>query len=636
MLPAPKPLLVPTLNPRLHLFVLVALSGTLFLINLGGFDLWPPDEPRFAQVAREMVRSGDYLVPRVNGLPYKEKPPLLFWTQAIFATPFGDVTEWPARLPSALSGVIVVVLTYLLVARLRDHRTAFWAGLILASSQRFWWQARFGQIDMLLTACLTAAFLFFWLWHMDRRKVHLTAFYLAIAAGVFAKGPPALIFPLLMVLCFYWKRRDDRKQLHLISGLTFVGLLAALWLVPARMAVSAETSIATGDEIASGLFRQTIGRFFLGVAHAQAPWYYLLQLPMDLFPWSLFLPWTLLWTWRYSRSGEAMSFLLSWIVPAFIFFSVCMGKRALYLLPLHPALAALFAMSILALMDGQRIAWRKRTSYAWGIILIVIGLVPLALPFTEFKADWDNSLLIVSVCALSSGLISLWSSWRTDARSLPRLMLGQFSLLLILVAVIGFPLMNPHKSAKQFCAPLRELAHKQVDYDLYSVAFTSEEYIYYADHFHQTIPTELLVIAGVDNQSPLEQPQLEWLRAIQKAVAQVDIESIAAVSEKDMGLLREAIEDAVPDEGDDARDSHGLRDAMVQALNELMERTSLYEPAFVMVQAQDWRWVLALCPEARSLTLINDESVGSRRVLLFANTSGARLAEPASTLTTNT
>ena len=69
--------------PRWHIPVLVGTAAVLFLVNIGGYDLWPPDEPRFAEVAREMVQSGDYLVPRVNGEPDKEKPPVLFWAVAL-------------------------------------------------------------------------------------------------------------------------------------------------------------------------------------------------------------------------------------------------------------------------------------------------------------------------------------------------------------------------------------------------------------------------------------------------------------------------------------------------------------------------------------------------------------------------
>ncbi len=611
------------MQARSQLYILIALSGVLFLTNLGGYDLWPPDEPRFAEVAREMRETGDYLVPRVNGVPYNEKPPLLFWSQAALAVPFGGVTEWPARLPSALSGVLAVVMTYLLVARLYGNRTAFWAGLILTTTQRFWWQTRFGQIDMLLAACVTASFLFFWLWHKDRQRLHLVGFYLAIAAGVFSKGPPALIFPLFMVVAFYWKRKEDRKQLHLVLGFLVVGILFSLWLVPARMAVSAESSITMGGDMSSNLFRQTIGRFFLGVAHAKPPWYYLLQLPVDLFPWSVFLPWTLWWTWRNRKSSEEIAFLLSWIVPAFIFFSVCSGKRALYLLPLYPAFAALFAISILDLVDGPRIVWRKRTACAWGIILMMLAMGPFAMLLTEFNVHWNNTLRFLSACAFLGGLFSIGVAWRSESRSLPTLMVVQYSMLLICVAVVGFPFMNVHKSAKQFCEPLRQLSRGNVEYDLYSFAFAREEYIYYSEHFHQSVPNALLDVAGLETLSESEHAvfQANELRAIQKAVKSVQIESVSTIGETELKLLQDAVEATAVD----SEYTRPFKVAIATSLNEFIESVSTDKPAFIVVQEEDWKWVLGLCPDARRLHLVKDDYVGSRHVLLLGNAAGAQL-----------
>lgn len=612
---------------RFHLLLLGALAATVFFVNLGGYDLWPPDEPRFAQVAREMMKTGDYLVPRVNGLPYKQKPPLLFWAQCVFAIPFGDVTEVPARLPSALAGLITVFLTYLLVSKLYDRRTAFWAALILTTTQRFWWQTRFGQIDMLLTACLTAAFVFFWLWHTERRDYYLIGFYLSIAAGVYAKGSPAVVFPLLMAVAFFWKRKEDRRQLHLFFGMAGVAMVIAAWLIPARMAVSVESSINGGNDIASNLFEQTIGRFFLGMSHAKAPWYYLLKLPVDLFPWSLFLPWTVPWVWGRRNTNEEMRFLLSWIVPAFVFFSICVGKRAIYLLPLYPAFATLLARSVLALMDGERSRWRRWTGVVWGSSLLLAGLAPLGILFTVYKASWDNSLVVLSLCALSCGGYSLWTVHRTTARTLAKLIVVQSSLLWICVAVVGFPLMNSYKSAKAFCAPLRHLSQAEVKYDLYSLGFSREEYIYYAEHFHKTIPGGLLHIEGIQNLAPFEEAafQSKMLRAIQKAVEPVAIDSVSSVSDQEIQRLKNAVEEGGPVPKGTEDVVAAFRTAMTTLLQELLEAMAGETPAFIITQEGDWRWVIALCPRARDLLTVMDEHVGSRHVLLLANQNAYEL-----------
>ena len=169
---------------RARLYLLLAVSAVLFSAGIRQYDLWSPDEPRFAQAAREMIQRGDYLAPHVNAQPYMEKPPLLFWLMALCSAPFGDVNEFGARMPSVAAGVATVGLTYLLALRvLKDTRLALWAAIILMTNLRFWWQARFGQIDMLLTACMTAGLYALWRFDEERDRRWLFLLYGAVAAG---------------------------------------------------------------------------------------------------------------------------------------------------------------------------------------------------------------------------------------------------------------------------------------------------------------------------------------------------------------------------------------------------------------------------------------------------------------------
>jgi 4-amino-4-deoxy-L-arabinose transferase-like glycosyltransferase len=615
------------MNPKYHLPLLVALAAVLFLGNLGGYDLWPPDEPRFAQVAREMMESGDYLAPRVNGQPYKEKPPLYFWMVAAVSAPVGDVTELTARLPSALAGIITLLLTYLLARELYGVRIAFWSGMILVTTQRFWWQARFGQLDMVLTAWVMGSLLCFWCWHKKRTGGYLIGFYLCMAAGVLTKGPPAALFPVLTVFAFYWKRKEARKQLHLLTGLSVVLALVAIWLIPARMAISVETTVNTGETITSNLFRQTVGRFFLGVSHANPPWYYLKNLPVDLLPWSFFSPWTLSWVWTRRKEGEETRFLLSWIVPAFLFFSVCVGKRALYLLPLYPAFSIFFARSVLDLMESNETRWRRWIGAAWGVALLLIGAAPFVLLLTEYKDAWRGSLLLLSLCAFLCALHTLHILRRSSASRLMRHMAVHFCLLLGGVAFIVFPLLNSHKSAREFCAPLRALSEAKVDYDLYSIGFSRAEYVYYAEHFHTAIPGELLSIDGMQALDNREQAKLQkrMLHAIQKAVEQVPITSISMVSEKEIDQLAARIKTKLQSSSDHQAYLQEYKVAMTSLLDSLFNVMNGETPAFVMVQETDWRWVLAFHPDARHMAVFENRAVGSRHVLLLANAPGRKV-----------
>lgn len=611
--------------PKFPLLFLIVVAVILFVTNLGGYDLWPPDEPRFAQVAREMIESGDYLSPRINGHPYMEKPPLLFWAMAAFSLPVGDVTETTARIPSALAGVITIILTYLLTQRLYGDRAAFWAALILISTQRFWWQTRFGQIDMLLTACMTGALYLLWCWHTERKAVYLLGFYLCIAAGSLAKGPPALVFPMLTVLFFYWGRKEERSSLHLIPGFLAVLIVFALWLIPARLAVSVEQATGVSDELSTSLFRQTIGRFLFGVSHANPPWYYLTHLPLDLLPWSLFLPWSLPWVWKHRNEGPQMRFLLSGIAPAFIFFSISLGKRAIYILPLYPAFAILIARSLLELVEAGSSSWRKGVAATWGIGLIAIGLAPLALPFTGYTEEWNRLILIPCVIALGCGIQSLLVAFRTDAGTVAHAMALHFSVLALCVALFVFPALNSHKSARDFCAPLRRLVEEGIDYDLYSLGFSREEYVYYAKHFHEPVPGDAVGIEEVN--SCLDQHAIgkKMLSAIEKVVQDVPIASIASVTDEEVARLQGAIRAYLSEAGDDASHMEAYEKSISQLLEVLFDGMRGPRPAFIMVPERDWRWVLALHPQARDMTLLENREVGSRQVLLVANRGGESL-----------
>ena len=381
------------MTPWRSCVLLAVLAAALFGANLGGYDLWAPDEPRFAEAAREMRASGDYLVPRVNGETYLEKPPLLFWAIALASEPFGEVTPLTARIPSVIAGVVTVVFTFLIALRLFSPRIAFWAGVVLMTCMRVWWNARCGQIDMLLTACTTVACYALCRWDGDRRKAWLLLLYGALTAGMLAKGPPVLVCPFLFLFFFYRRDKAARKATLWPWGLAAAVALTALWYVPARLAAAETGAGAAGAGMADNLFRNTIGRMFLGVSKAQWPWYYLTTVPVDLLPWSLFLPWTLPWAWKRCRTVTGVRFLWYWIVPAFIFFSICVGKRQIYLLPLFPAFAILLAASLEDFVGSLHSAWRSRTGLAWGVALVLAGLAPAALPWTEYSEAWGLPVL---------------------------------------------------------------------------------------------------------------------------------------------------------------------------------------------------------------------------------------------------
>ena len=604
------------------------LAALIFSINVGGYDLWPPDEPRYALVAREMMDSGDYLHPRVNNQPYTEKPPLLFWCIAACSSLTGEVTPVSARIPSVLSGLVVLLFTALLARELFNARIAFWSVLILMTMQRFWWNSRFGQIDMLLAACLTAGLYGYWRWEKSGRWGWLVWFYTAALAGLYAKGPGVLVFPTLFVLAWTWRAPNrTRAWAHLVIGCSLCVVVYALWAVPVHIAFAREVQEAAGDALASNMFRQTLGRFFLGVSHANWPWYYLTTLPVDWLPWTMFLPWVALWVWRHRSDGPSMRFLLSWTVPAFLFFCIAIGKRNVYLLPLFPAFAIFFAAGVLEFMDSGNAAWRKRLGWIYALILILIGVSPVAIFFSEYREIWTPGLALVGLCMFGCGLAVLPAIPKNRGLYLHVQVLGSFILLSLFCAVLVFPAINIHKSARYFCRPVAELVEKGVDFDLYSVGFAREEYVFYSRHFLKELYTESVPLEHVYDMSASEivKLQKDLSRAIAKAVEKIEIDDIAAISAPELEALRKVVDEVVGKEDYPPELINDFKKGLETESEEFFSVFSSARPAFLYVQEYDWRWIYAVHPNIHGAVVLSQSNVGSRRVLLIANPAGAKL-----------
>jgi 4-amino-4-deoxy-L-arabinose transferase-like glycosyltransferase len=610
-------------------WAVLVLASVLFSANIWGYALWAPDEPRYAQVAREMLQTGDWLSPHVNAQPYREKPPLLFWSIAAVSAPFGDVSEWTARVPSILAAFWVLFLTYRLATQLYDPRVAFWAVLMLMTAYRFIWQARAAQIDMLLTACMTTCLYALWQWHGSRRGAWLVVYYVAMTAGLYAKGPPALVFPLLAALVFYWKTRADRRALHLLWGTVATLVLVGMWLVPARMAVAEPEAMGANGAVAENLFRQTIGRVFLGVSKAQPPWYYLTTLPVDWMPWTLFAPWILPWVWRNRREDDRMRWLLVWIVPAFILFSIFIGKRALYLLPIFPPMAIIFARGLLGFIESDRVNAQRVIGCAWALCLLVLSAAPWVAQ-KAFGIDWTVGSGVFTVTCVGGALVMLSGVVRAPCRHLHGRMAGSAIAAFLVATFVVLPVVDTFKSAKVICAPVRTLAEAGTEMDVYSLAFTREEYVFYAKHPHTPVLTDTLKVeppAGLGMTEALKL-QAKVRRALGKTTLDMEL---ADYNDLDMELLHDihaATMVARAETGAPSELTEAIAVALKDVLADFAERFESPRPAFAFVRAEDWLWQAAEFPPLAEFRVVDQANVGSRNVLLIANTAGAAAVLP--------
>lgn len=359
--------------------VLLLLAGAVVLAaGLGLREPWAPDEPRFALVAKDMVESGDWLIPRVGGVLYPDKPPLFFWLVAGFYALTGSISV-AVLLPSLFAGLGVLWLVHDLARRLWSPGIALWTGAALLATVQFPLQIKAGQIDGLLCFWTTLG-----LYGLSRHLLLGPDWrWLAIAGaacglGVITKGVGFL--PLLVLLPWLYARRAgwsvptigwSRRWLMLPAAfLAAVGL----WLVPMLLATTGSGDPGLAQYRDNILLTQTVTRYADPSGHIKPLWY----LWTNAVPW-LWLPLTLLLPWlvpawiRDLRARNPVTLLfLAWVLLVLLFFSLSDGKRSVYILPALPALA---------LAAGPQLPGVLARAHARGSLFaltLVLATLPLA------------------------------------------------------------------------------------------------------------------------------------------------------------------------------------------------------------------------------------------------------------------
>lgn len=324
---------------------LAVLAVVVFFQQLGSYPLFDVDEPRYAEAAREMIVRGDWVTPFFNFEPRLVKPVLFYWLIALSYLVFG-VSEFAARLPSAVGAAACVGMVYL-VARHRVNRwLALMAGIILATAIEFVAMGRTAITDMTLAAMICGATLAFYLVvHHDRRWWLVSGFFAGL--GVLTKGPVAIVLP-GAVLFWYALFVGRFRESFLTRWFPLAVLLAVAVALPWHWLAY----LANGREFLLVTLENNFGRFSGGIGHHEEPiWYFIPVLLAGFFPWSVFLPATLVmwvgWVRQYHRQAVANrdeAYLLTffggvWSVLVFLFFSLSTTKLPTYILPMFPGLA---------------------------------------------------------------------------------------------------------------------------------------------------------------------------------------------------------------------------------------------------------------------------------------------------------
>jgi len=344
---------------------LAALLVVVWLATLANRPLFNPDEGRYAEIPREMLSGGDWVIPHLNGLDYIEKPPLQYWATASMYRLFG-VSEFSARLYTALTALGTVALVGLLGARLGGRETGWRAAAVLAGMIMVIVLGQLITLDMSLTLYMTASLTGFLLAQRpgEANLKWMLMAWIGAALGVLTKGLVAAAIPAAVLVIYSLCCRDVApwRRLRLSWGLPlFLGIAVPWhWLASLRL-----------DDFLQFFFvHEHFARYLTKVADRQEPWWFFgMVFLMGTVPWTVPALRVIFGGWRDRALKGSFSptfFLWIWLVFVCVFFSLSDSKLMPYILPAMPALAVLIAMLPIATL--------KRDFLITAVLTAIVGL----------------------------------------------------------------------------------------------------------------------------------------------------------------------------------------------------------------------------------------------------------------------
>jgi len=376
-----------TLAKRVYLFIFIIVIA-FYLYGLGKLPLLGPDEPRYAQVAREMLSNRDLITPTLGGHTWFEKPALLYWLIAASFKVFG-VSEWSARLGPAICGVLTILAVWC-VAREVDRSFGFWSLIVTASCLGLIVFSRAVSFDVVVTMTTTWSLAFFLLHELPttkRKRLLLAGFYSFVGLSLLAKGLVGIVIPFGVVAFYYLLRRQWPLRSVLFSfiwGIPLALAVSAIWYGP----VIARHGWTFIDEF---FVQHHFARYVSNKYHHPQPiYFYPVIMLMLALPWTVHLIAALAkvrsWNWRDDDSWTAVRvFSLAWLLFPIIFFSFSGSKLPGYIVPALPAAALLVSDRLTAVRNSK---WPLLVAGATAaLVLIVLNFA--AAPYTNRESVRD-------------------------------------------------------------------------------------------------------------------------------------------------------------------------------------------------------------------------------------------------------
>lgn len=424
------------------IILLTLLLGLFYFFLLGSRPLFVPDEGRYAEIAREMVTSGNFITPYLNDIKYFEKPVLFYWLTAAAIKAFG-VNIWAVRIPSALLGLFGCLFTYITIRKLYDRVSGLLAAFILSTSALYFVMSHMVSLDLPVTIFISSTLYAFLLGVQEPKGTsrRLWLWCAAVFAGlaVLTKGLIGIVFPGMIIVS--WIALTGQwallGQLYLPSCILIFFLVAAPW------------HLLVGHRNPEFFYFYFIEQQFLrytqkDIGHYQPVWFFIPAFIAGFFPWIVFLPQTIANAIKNKLGSNNPKkylelFFLLWFGLIFLFFSFSKSKLIPYILPTFPPVAILTARYFVSSWENH-----KRLGIGLGLLallLLIGGLGYFAYQFTHGTPLPDTHLanitINIAIVVLFVGTVLALFTLRNLKLCLSLLILATAIFLLSLLA--AFP-----------------------------------------------------------------------------------------------------------------------------------------------------------------------------------------------------
>jgi 4-amino-4-deoxy-L-arabinose transferase-like glycosyltransferase len=482
----------------LTILILVISIFLVYIFNIGAYDLWSPDEPRYAEVGREAAVDGHWIIPHLNNRIYYEKPPTYFNLIGLSGILAGEFSVTAVRMPGIIISVLLLLSLAYFVLKKDGLKTAVLSTIILATTINFFWLAMKINLDIPLVFCTTLAALILFKNHSDFKNNKLTtifAFFL-MGLGAVVKSPISIL-PLITLTVYLLinKKAKKLKEIPWLASLFFMVLPALIWLFFAYQKAGYSYFETT-------VLDQLVGYSTGSQGHPQPFYYYLINFPVVALPWSFFVVPAL---YYYKKLKNERNTLLDFSVVSFlvifIVFSMIGSKRNVYLLQLYPFFAIIVGWFFKQHLNGK--IKEKKSIIIPMLILIILFLTvgiyiylngeALIAEELDFQLNKNSSFftLYQSLYFLFTGagivfLLSIFTKKRYMFGSLV-----MFSLILIIMLKTLFlPTLNTVKSERYLAEDLAAAYNESAEVGLWGSLNNDSGFVFYNGIYYDKIFSE--------------------------------------------------------------------------------------------------------------------------------------------------